>query len=301
MVVALALPGRSLALDDLSLYMAPTSLGTPPSKLAAWTLQASVSDGAPPYVTFERWSRRGRVREMHILNLSGAASVTFDGKAGTFEANFGSTLRVTMAIAATRSNGPVVDCAGRMRVPIDLRGTFALRTGTRFFGVIRRARAFGTVSFKAEAPPDCAAPTSAGCTPGSSLAFGRTGGWLLGWTNVASLPWTSAAILAIGPASPDEMVGTSPVWSHWMTVMGLNPLTGTLPTLTMRMPAWSPVQGGGTFTARQTSEQVADGCAITSTTGTFEGSFRARFAGWGVRTVQIGPADTASYQVRTSP
>jgi hypothetical protein len=305
LTVALALPGRSLALGDVSLYLPPTALGTPPSKLAAWTLQAWADDGSAPYVTLERLSANRRVRETHILN-GGVASLTFDGKRGSFQAQVGTALQVSMAIAATRSSGPVIDCSGRMRVPIVLRGTFVLGTGTRFFGTIHRSRATGVVWFKAEAPPDCSAPTSpALCAPGSAFGVGGieavARGRLMTWASPAIRPWTSATILAFGPVSPEAVVGPSPEWSHVMTVFGLNPLTGALPTLTVHMPPWSPIQGDGTFTARQTSEQIDNGCRTATTTGAFEGSFRAQFAGWGVRTLQIGPSDTASYDVRTSP
>ena len=37
-------------------------------------------------------------------------------------------------------------------------------------------------------------------------------------------------------------------------------------------------------------------CSTVLTTGTFNGVFRARFAGWGTRTVRLNPADDARYR-----
>jgi hypothetical protein len=57
-----------------------------------------------------------------------------------------------------------------------------------------------------------------------------------------------------------------------------------------------PIQGSGTFNAHQTSTETNGGCSTVLTTGTFNGAFRARFAGWGARTLRLSPADDARYR-----
>jgi hypothetical protein len=57
-----------------------------------------------------------------------------------------------------------------------------------------------------------------------------------------------------------------------------------------------PIQGSGTFNAQQTSTETNGGCSTVLTTGTFNGAFRARFAGWGARTLRLNPADDARYR-----
>jgi hypothetical protein len=84
-------------------------------------------------------------------------------------------------------------------------------------------------------------------------------------------------------------------WYHVMYALGSNPLSGQLPTIAAHLTGPLPIQGSGTFTAQQTSSEVNGACRSTSTTGTFDGTFRVRFAGWGLRTVRLSPADHASY------
>jgi hypothetical protein len=83
-------------------------------------------------------------------------------------------------------------------------------------------------------------------------------------------------------------------WYHVMYALGSNPLSGQLPTIAAHLTGSLPIQGSGTFTAQQTSTEVDGACRNTSTTGTFDGTLRARFAGWGLRTVRFS-ADHASY------
>ena len=75
-----------------------------------------------------------------------------------------------------------------------------------------------------------------------------------------------------------------------------NPLSGQLPTIAARLPSMLPIQGSGMFTAQQTSTETHGACHTISATGTFNGTFRTRFAGWGARTLRLNPADHAGYR-----
>jgi hypothetical protein len=81
-----------------------------------------------------------------------------------------------------------------------------------------------------------------------------------------------------------------------MYALGSNPLSGQLPTIAARLASPLPIQGSGTFKAQQTSTETNGECSTVLTTGTFNGMFRARFAGWGTRTVRLNPADDARYR-----
>jgi len=85
-------------------------------------------------------------------------------------------------------------------------------------------------------------------------------------------------------------------WYHVMYALGANPLSGQLPTIAARLPSMLPIQGSGMFTAQQTSTETHGACHTISATGTFNGTFRTRFAGWGARTLRLNPADHAGYR-----
>jgi hypothetical protein len=62
-----------------------------------------------------------------------------------------------------------------------------------------------------------------------------------------------------------------------------------------RLPSALPITGAGTFVAQRTSDEVRGVCRTASTTGTFNGTFRTRFMGWGPRTLRLRPADSAAH------
>jgi hypothetical protein len=103
--------------------------------------------------------------------------------------------------------------------------------------------------------------------------------------------WTT---LSVADRSAASSAGYT--WYHVMYALGFNPLAGQLPTIAARLASPLPIQGSGTFTARQTSTETNGACSAVTTTGTFTGLFRARFAGWGMRTVRLNPADDARYR-----
>jgi hypothetical protein len=103
--------------------------------------------------------------------------------------------------------------------------------------------------------------------------------------------WTT---LSVADRSATSASGYT--WYHVMYALGFNPLSGQLPTIAARLASPLPIQGSGTFTARQTSTETNGACSAVTTAGTFTGFFRARFAGWGMRSVRFNPADDARYR-----
>jgi hypothetical protein len=103
--------------------------------------------------------------------------------------------------------------------------------------------------------------------------------------------WTT---LSVADRSATSASGYT--WYHVMYALGFNPLSGQLPTIAARLASPLPIQGSGTFTARRTSTETNGACSAVTTAGTFTGLFRARFAGWGTRSVRFNPADTARYR-----
>jgi hypothetical protein len=83
-----------------------------------------------------------------------------------------------------------------------------------------------------------------------------------------------------------------------MWAVGFNPLAGALPSIAVRLPRRLPIQGNGTFAAGQTSTETKGACRTVSATGVFSGTFRARFTGWGARTLRLA-ADHATYREET--
>jgi hypothetical protein len=295
--MVLALPGRALALDHLALYVAPGRPAAQPGQLSGWRLSATVYEAFPGLdsvrVGLARSFRQGRAGEAHNFYGGPPSGLSFDGARGTWVRRFGTTLAVRMAIVATGMPRPVganVACRGEFQqVPVALRGTLALRTGTRFFRTVRRTRASGTVVFHSTGRVDCspAPPATGTCEPASTLFLHQNGPARTGGISVTSAAG-GETVLAFGDVP-------GPQWYHVMTLSGFNPLAGSAPTLGVEMPAGSPIQGGGTFTAGATSEQTASGCRTVTASGAFEGSFRARFAGWGARTLRVVPSDSATY------
>ena len=154
---ALALPARAYAVDHLVLDISPmrvapavTAKATKQERarvkaLAPWRLHGRVVGrnfyrfGDPEIfgVTLSRSFPAGRGDELHAFRAAPKQTMTFDGQRGRWEARFGNALTLRMEIEATgaqESTDPPLPCLGTFsRVPVTLRGTFVLRTGTKFF------------------------------------------------------------------------------------------------------------------------------------------------------------------------
>ena len=61
------------------------------------------------------------------------------------------------------------------------------------------------------------------------------------------------------------------------------------------LPRPLAAQGSGTSTATETSTDTRGACRRVAAKGTFTGSFRTRFAGWGARIAAFGRSGSASY------
>jgi hypothetical protein len=316
---ALALPVRAYAVDHLVLDILPTRVAAPVSAkaskqerarvkaLAPWRLHGRVVGrdfyrlGDPEIfgVTLSRSFPAGRGDELHAFRASPKQTVTFDGRSGRWEARFGSALTLRMEIDATgaqESTDPLLPCLGTFaKVPVTLRGTFVLRTGTKFFRTVRPVTLAGLMTFASTGLVDCTPVVPAsGCGRSTTLSLTHR---LSGTSDAALLMspdengWTS---LSVADRSAASSAGYT--WYHVMYALGFNPLSGQLPTIAARLASPLPIQGSGTFTARQTSTETNGACSAVTTAGTFTGLFRARFAGWGKRSVRFNPADDARFR-----
>ncbi len=316
---ALALPARSYAVDHVVLDVSPTAIAPTVSPkaskqerarvkgLAAWRVRGRVvgrdfyRSGDPEIfgITLSRSFPGGRGDELHAFRAAPKQTVTFDGERGRWEARFGSALTLSMEIAGTGAQQPTdppLPCRGTfVKVPVTLRGTLVFRTGTKFFKTIRRVALPGVVSF-------ARAAESIDCTPLPSLVCGRSSTLFvshrLSSTSDATLlmspdenGWTT---LSFADRSAASKAGYT--WYHVMRTLGSNPLSGQLPTIGARLESPLPIQGNGTFRAQQTSTETNGACSTILTTGTFNGMFRTRFAGWGVRRLRFKPADDARFR-----
>jgi hypothetical protein len=171
---------------------------------------------------------------------------------------------------------------------VALRGSFVLRTGTAFFGSIRRVRLAGSVAFNRGGPVDCAAPVVETCSPSTVLTAST------GRETVLASP-DAGGWVTLSFADPRGSVPPGAAWYHVMRVerVGFDPLSGTPPDVSVAVPAALPVRGSGTFAAAGTSTGMRGACRRTASTGTFTGTFQTRFAGWGVRTAAFGPSGFA--------
>jgi hypothetical protein len=314
LAATLTLPGRAYAIDHIALFVSPTSIAPAPAKeakrdkqrpnpLASWRLSAAVVAATSPGgkeifgVSLRRSFMSGRAEELHAFRAVPARTVTFDGRTGRWQARFGSHLTVTMTITTTGAMQPIGEsqgCRGALvQVPVQLRGSFVLRTGTKFFKTIRRARLSGTVTFNPSGPVDCTPPSADSCTPSSSLGATKLASGSLGVTVLMSPD--SGGWMSLSFADRRASAFDGATWYHVMFVRGINPLSGQLPIIDARLPPTLPLQGDGTFTAQQTSMETRGACRTVSAIGTFSGTFRTRFAGWGARAVNLNPADYAGY------
>ena len=156
-------------------FVSPSAVAGHPG----WRLSASV-----PAREFTRGEIVGvsleRGVESHDLRggARSVSSVAFDGRRGTWRVDVGSSLAVRMTIAPSapaRPLGRSFDCRGRfMQAPVVLRGRFTVRTGTRFFGTIRRSRLAGTIVFNTGGSLDCS-PLPTVCAPSTRLIASRGG------------------------------------------------------------------------------------------------------------------------------
>ena len=183
--VALALPARAFAVDHAVLIISPTRLAAHP----AWTVHARIVDAAYAGqetfgVSLTRSFLKGRAEEQHEFAPASERTFTFDGQRGRWEAALGvvggrsNAVTVKMDITATgapQTVGGVSGLSGGLvQVPVALQGTFALRTGTRFFKTIRRSSFTGVVIFNPGGQVDCTPLASTECSPKSrSLSFSQ--------------------------------------------------------------------------------------------------------------------------------
>ena len=296
---AFALPGTAAAVDHVTLFVAPSKLS------ADWKLSAAIVGPTSPTgretfgVTLTRKLANGRGEEQHGLRAAPTRTVTFDGRRGRWQARFGGLLTIGMTVAATgpaQRLGESQGCRGAFaRVPVVLRGTFALRTGTKSFGTVRRVRLTGSVTFNRGGPVDCAPAAATTCAASTVLTAVRY---------TASGP---AATLLVSPDAGGWMTltiadrgGSLPAGVTWYHVMrlerlGFDPLGGGPPTIAVELPATLPVQGDGRFTGSETMTGSRGTCLTAETSGSFAGSFRTRFAGWGARAAVFEPGGFARY------
>jgi hypothetical protein len=154
---ALAVPARGYAVDHVVLDISPTRIAAPVSAksskqerarvkaLGAWRLHGRVvgrdfyrfGDAEIFGVTLSRSFPSGRGDELHAFRAAPMQTMTFDGQRGRWEARFGNALTLSMEIAgvvAQQPTDPPLPCRGTFaKVPVSLRGSFVLRTGTKFF------------------------------------------------------------------------------------------------------------------------------------------------------------------------
>jgi hypothetical protein len=312
---ALMLPARGYAVDHVVLDISPTRIAAPVSAkaskqerarikaLAPWRFHGRVVGrdfyrfGDPEIfgVTLSRSFPGGRGDELHAFRAAPVQTVTFDGQRGRWQARFGNTLTISMEITKTggqQSTEPPLPCRGTFaKVPVRLRGSFVLRTGTKFFRTIRRVTLTGLMTFAPSGLVDCTPLSSAACGHSSTLSLSHRASGTSDATLLMSPDENGWTTLSFADRS-----GASYTWYHVMYALGSNPLSGQLPTIAARIASPLPIQGSGTFKAQQTSTETNGVCSTVLTTGTFNGMFRARFAGWGTRTVRLSPADDARYR-----
>jgi hypothetical protein len=300
----LALPGTAGAVDHITLFVSPTKLSQ-----AGWNLSAAVvgpraSTARETFgISLTHAFANGRGEELHGLRGAPAGTFTFDGRAGRWQARFGRLLTISMAVTAAgaeRAIGESQGCRGTLAtVPVRLRGSFVLRTGTSFFGTIRRLDLAGSVTYNRGGPVDCASPAVEPCSPSTVLTAQR---------QAAGGP---AATLLVSPDAGGWLTlrfadrggaATGVTWYHVMRVerLGFDPLGGTPPIVDVDLPAGLAVQGNGTFAAAETSTGMRGECGLVAVTGTFTGSFGTRFAGWGNRSAAFGRAGFASFVQESS-
>ena len=297
---ALAVPGNAAAVDHVTLFVSPTTLSQPGWKLSAAVVGSTERATRETFgISLTRKLGSGRGEEQHGLRAAPTGTISFDGHSGRWRARFGTVVEIGMALIATgpsREIGESQGCRGAFAtVPVRLRGNFLVRTGTSFFGTIRRLVLSGSVTFNRGGPVDCSAPAFEICSPSSVLTAVRQGSAGPGATLLLSPDaggWLTLSFADRGGALPAGVT-----WYHVMRSerLGFDPLSGRPPSIAVDLPSALAVQGSGTFTATETSTDTRGACRRVAAKGTFTGSFRTRFAGWGARTAAFGRSGSASF------
>ena len=297
---ALAVPGNAAAVDHVTLFVSPTTLSQPGWKLSAAVAGPTERTARETFgISLTRKLGNGRGDEQHGLRAAPTGTVSFDGRNGRWRARLGTVVAIGMTLTATgpaRELGEFQGCRGAFAsVPVRLRGSFVLRTGTSFFGTIRRPVLSGSVTFNRGGPVDCSAPAFEICSPSSVLTAVRQGS--AGPAATLLLSPDAGGWLTLSFADRGGKLPAGTTWYHVMRAerLGFDPLAGRPPSIAVDLPAALAVRGSGTFAATETTQGTRGECRRVTTTGTFAGSFRTRFAGWGARTVAFARSGLASF------
>lgn len=293
LVVTLALPTVGHAADHLVLVVSPTKLPA----FGSWKLDGRVVGADYPGgteifgISLSRSFLHGQADELHGFRAAPSQTITFDGARGRWAAAVGD-VTVRMALSATgapQNTSESQGCRGAFaQVPVELRGAFALRTRTKFFKTIRRTRLVGQVIYNRGGPVDCSPQPAADCAASRSLYASRPDG-------TAMVQSWSTAGGGMNVSFADRLAGGA-AWYHVMWVYGFDPFSGQLPSIGLRSPRGSPIQGAATFTAgATTTDQGA--CPAVSVAGALTGSFRTRFVGWGPRVLALNSASAGYRQI----
>lgn len=287
-------PPSALAVDHVSLNVLPSPLGVG----ADWYVRGYVP-AIELYrgkellgVTLTRKFRSGTAEEIHGLRASlETKTISFDGRRGRWNVGglVGPVLTANLAIVATgpaRPVGSYVWCSGAFaQVPVSLRGTFVLRTGTTFFGNVRRVRLRGLVTFNQGGPVDCTNTAPAACSPSETVMGSNRAG-----VNVTASPsW-------FGVQVREPIAASTAAWYHVFGVTTPGTFAPALPRIDVRAPPAVPIQGTATFTAREPAGAPTGPCKGIATPGVFNGSFNVRYTGWGARTFDFAD-DFGAYSV----
>ena len=140
---ALVVPRNAAAVDHVTLFISPTKLSPSGWKLSAAVVGATAPGARETFgISLTRKLGNGRGEEQHGLRAAPTGTVSFDGRSGRWAARFGTVVAIGMTVTAigqTKDVGESLGCRGAFAtVPVRLRGSFVLRTGTSFFGTIRR-------------------------------------------------------------------------------------------------------------------------------------------------------------------
>ena len=297
---ALVVPGNAAAVDHVTLFVSPTKLSQSGWKLSAAVVGATSPGARETFgLSLTRTLGNGRGEEQHGLRAAPSGTVSFDGRSGRWAARFGTIVAIGMIVTATgqaREVGESLGCRGAFAtVPVRLRGKFVLRTGTSFFGTIRRLELAGAVTFNRGGAVDCAAPAVGICSPSSVLTAARQES--AGPAATLLLSPDAGGWLTLSFADRGGALPAGVTWYHVMRSerLGFDPLSGRPPSIAVDLPSALAVQGSGTFTATETSTDTRGACRRVAAKGTFTGSFRTRFAGWGARTAAFGRSGSASF------
>jgi hypothetical protein len=135
----------------------------------------------------------------------------------------GNAVAVDLAIEATGAPTPVDEawgCRGAFaRIPVRLEGTLTLRTGTRFFNTIRRARLAGFVIVD-QGAVNCDRPQPSECAASSSFWAGTAK------SSVVAAP--RSIVLQFRDPVAQSPAGAA--WYHVMTIDGTTPSRATCPS-----------------------------------------------------------------------